>query len=169
MLAIALFLAAALRPGDAAVSVRLETAYVQPDVDASTRGAGAGASVAYRLTDQFSAIVGASESLLWVASPAGGSREVRHLTMAAAGIEALFDAIPVAPFIELCLVRLFPRTAGYSIAARAALGADWRLARLLAIGVAIRTLTPLNAPGGLTSVAGAEVAFRVTWIPGTTR
>ena len=169
MVAIALLLSAALRPGDAPVSVRLETAYVQPDVDASTRGAGAGASVAYRLNDQFSAVAGASESLLWVPPPSGGPRETRHLTMAFLGLEALIDATPIEPYLELCLVRLVPRTAGYSVAARTAIGADWRLARLIAIGLAVRSFTPLNAPGGITSVAGTEVAFRLTWIPGRTR
>lgn len=166
MLAIALFVAAALRPGDAPISVRLETAYVQPDVDSSTRGAGVGASVAYHLTDQFSAVASGSESLLWLAPPAGGGpRATRQLTTVAGGLEALFDATPVAPFIEVCLAGLLPRTAGYSLAVRTTLGADWRLARPLAIGLAVRTFTPLNAPGGLTSVAGTEVAFRLTWIP----
>jgi hypothetical protein len=169
VLAIVLLFSAALRPGDAPVSVRVETAYLQPDIDASTRGAGAGASLAYRLTDQFSALVGASESLLWVPPPSGGPRETRHLTMAFLGLEALIDATPIEPYLEVCLVRLFPRTSGYSIAARAGIGADWRLARLMAIGLAVRTLTPLNAPGGITSVAGTEVAFRLTWIPGRTR
>ena len=169
MLAIALLLSAALRPGDAPVSVRLETAYVQPDIDASARGAGAGASIAVHLNDQFSAVAGASESLLWVPSASGGPRETRQLTMPSLGVEALFDATPVAPFVELSLVGLVPRTAGYSIAARPALGADWRLARLLAIGLAVRTLIPFDAPGGFASVAGTEVAFRLTWIPGRTR
>jgi hypothetical protein len=166
VLAIALVFAAALRPGDAPISVRLETAYVQPDVDVSTRGAGAGASIAYHLTDQFSAVAGASESILWVAAPAGGGpRETRHLTMVSGGLEALFDATPVAPFLEVCLAGLMPRTAGYSVAVRTALGADWRLARGIAIGLVVRSLTPLNAPGGITSVAGTEAAFRLTWIP----
>lgn len=169
MLAIALLLSAALRPGDAPVSVRLETAYVQPDIDASARGAGAGASIAVHLNDQFSAVAGASESLLWVPPAGGGPREARHLTMPSLGIEALFDATPVAPFVDLSLVGLVPRTAGYSIAARAGVGADWRLARLLAIGLSVRTLIPFDAPGGFASVAGAEVAFRVTWIPGRPR
>ncbi|HWE24042.1 MAG TPA: hypothetical protein VG496_08890 [Myxococcales bacterium] len=167
MLAIALLFSAALRPGDGPVSVRLETAYVQPDIDASARGAGAGFSVAYRFTDQLSAVGGASESLLSVAPPAGGPRETHHLTMPSLGLEALFDATPIAPFIELCLVGLLPRTADYSLAARAALGADWRLARLFAIGLAVRTLAALDAPGGLGSIAGTEVAFRLTWIPRT--
>jgi hypothetical protein len=166
VLAIALVFAAALRPGDAPISVRLETAYVQPDVDVSTRGAGAGASVAYHLSDQFSAVAGASESVLWVAAPpGGGARETRQLTMVSGGLEALFDATPVAPFLEVCLAGLLPRTAGYSIAVRTTLGADWRLARSAAIGLAVRSLTPLNAPGGITSVAGTEIAFRLTWIP----
>jgi hypothetical protein len=166
VLAIAIVFAAALRAVDAPISVRLETAYVQPDVDVSTRGAGAGAEVAYRLSDQFSAVAGASESVLWVAAPAGGGPgETRQLTMVSGGLEALFDATPVAPFVGLGVAGLLPRTAGYSIALRASLGADFRLARRMAIGLVVRSLTPLNAPGGPTSVAGTEVAFRLTWIP----
>ena len=79
-------MSAALRPGDAPVSVRLETAYVQPDIDASARGAGAGASIAVHLNDQFSAVAGASESLLWVPSASGGPRETRQLTMPSLGV-----------------------------------------------------------------------------------
>lgn len=168
MLVLALLVAAPLRPGDAAISVRMETMYVQPDIDASGRGGGAGASLAYHLTDQLSAVVGASESLLSLPA-AGDQRQTQHLTMVVAGLEALFDATPIAPFFELCLVRLVPRTAGYSVAARTALGADWRFTRPLALGLAVRVLTPLNSRPDAPVSAGAEVAVRLTWIPGSRR
>ena len=64
MLVLALLLAAPLRFGEAALSMRLETAYLQPDGDATKRGAGAGLSLGYRLTDQLSVVGGASASLL---------------------------------------------------------------------------------------------------------
>ena len=168
MLVLALLLAAPLRTGDAAVSVRVETMYVQPDIEASSRGGGAGPSLAYRLTDQLSAVAGASESILWV-PVSGGERRSQHLTMVAAGLEGLIDATPVAPFLELCLVRLIPRTAGYSVAFRTALGADWRFARRVALGVAIRVLSPLDRSVDATVTAGSEVAVRLTWIPGSRR
>jgi hypothetical protein len=164
VLLVALLFATPLRPGDAAVSVRLEAAYVQPDDDSSGRGGGAGVSLSYHLTDQLSAVAGVSESLLWSRPPAGGPREVRGLTTVSAGLEALFDATPVAPFLELCLVRLLPESAaGYSLATRTSLGVDWRFAAPFAIGLVARTLTPLDGPGGVTALGGTEVALRFTW------
>jgi hypothetical protein len=168
VLVLALLFAAPLRAGDAPVSLRIETIYLQPDIDASTRGGGAGASLAYRLTDQLSAIAGASESLLWL-PVAGAQRESQHLTMLAAGLEGLLDATPIAPFLEASIVRLIPRTVGYSVALRTALGADWRFAPPVALGLAVRVLTPLDRTPDATVTAGAEVAVRLTWIPGSRR
>lgn len=164
MLFVALLVATPLRPGDAAVSVRLETAYVQPDDSSSTRGGGAGVSLAYHLTDQFSVVGGASASLLWSAPAAGGAREVQRLIMASAGLEALLDATPVAPYLEFCVVRLLPESAaGYSLATRTSVGADWLFAGPFALGLAVRTLTPLNSPAGVSALGGIEVAVRFTW------
>lgn len=166
MLVLALLLAAQLQPGEARVSVRLETAYLQPEGDSSSRGGGAGLSLGYRLTDQLSAVGGASASLLWSLPAGGGPRQTQRLTMISAGLEALLDATPVAPFLELCMVRLLPGSAaGYSLATRTSLGADWLFAAPFALGLAVRTLTPLDGPGGVTAVGGTEIALRFTWRP----
>ncbi len=169
MLLVALLLAAPLRPGAPPLALRLETAYVDPG-DSTARGAGAGISAAYRLTDQLSVVAGASRSQLWLLPPEGGPRRSRPLSMVSAGLEALLDATPIAPFLELCVVRLLPEgAAGYSFATRTALGADWRLAPAFAVGLVVRTLTPLDSTGGVTALGGTEIAARFTWVPGATR
>jgi len=166
VLVLALLLAAPLRFGEAALFMRLETAYLQPDGDATKRGAGAGLSLGYRLTDQLSVVGGASASLLWSAPGAGGARQTQRLTMASAGLEALLDATPVAPFLELCIVRLLPESAaGYSLATRTSVGADWLFSAPFALGLAVRTLTPLDGAGGVTALGGTEIALRFTWTP----
>jgi hypothetical protein len=165
VLVLALLLAAPLPPGEARMSVRLETAYLQPEGDASSRGGGAGLSIGYRLTDQLSAVGGASASLLWSLPADGGPRQRQRLTMISAGLEALLDSTPIAPFLELCLVWLLPESAaGYSLATRTSLGADWRIAAPFALGLAARTLTPLDS-GGVSSL-GVEIALRFVWTPG---
>jgi len=170
VLVLALLLAAPLRPGDAAFSVRLETAYLQPDDAVSRRGGGAGLSLAYRLTDQLSAVGGASASLLWTPPDAAGTRQRQHLTIVSAGLEALLDLTPIAPFLELCVVRLLPEnTAGYSLATRTSVGADWLFSAPFALGIAVRTLTPLDAAGGVDALGGIEVALRFTWTPAATQ
>ena len=166
MLFCALLLAAPLLPGDGRTLVRLETSYLQPQGDTSSRGGGAGFSLGYRLTDQVSAVGGASASLLWSTPADGGPRERHRLTMVSAGLEALLDATPIAPFLDLCLVRLFPESAtGYSLATRVSLGADWRFAVPFALGLAVRTLTPLDNSSAVTGLGGTEVALRFTWLP----
>jgi hypothetical protein len=165
----ALLLATPLGPGGHAVSVRLEMAYVQPGDDWRNRGGGAGLSVAYHLTDQLSAIAGGSAALVWSSPAGGGPREARRLTTAAAGLEALFDATPVAPFLEVTLARVGPQSAaGYSLAVGTALGADWRLAAPFAIGLVVRTLTALDGPSSGT-LGGTEIAVRLTWDVSTGR
>ena len=165
MLLVAVLLLAPVRAGEGSFSLRVETAYLQPDE--GIRGGDAGVALAYRLTDQLSVVGGASAGLLW-SSPVGGAPAVRqHVTMASAGLEALLDATPIAPFLELCVVRLLPETAaGYSLATRTSLGADLRIAPPVAVGLAVRTLTPLDAPGGVTALGGTEIALRFTWTPG---
>jgi len=144
----------------------METSYLQPQGDATSRGGGAGFSLGYRLTDQLSAVGGASASLLWSTPPDGGPRERHRLTMLSAGLEALLDATPIAPFLDLSLVRLLPGSAaGYSLATRVSLGADWRFAAPFALGLAFRNLTPLDNSGAVSGLGGAEVALRLTWLP----
>ncbi len=90
MLFCALLLAAPLLPGEERVSLRLETSYLQPQGDASSRGGGAGLSLGYRLTDQVMLVAGGSASLLWSTPAEGGPRERHRLTMVSAGLEAAF-------------------------------------------------------------------------------
>jgi hypothetical protein len=170
VLVLALLLAAPLRPGDAALSVRLETGYLQPNGFASSRGGGGGVSLGYRLTDQLSATVGGSASVLWSVPAAGGPRQTQGLTMVFGGLEAMLDATPIAPFLELCVVRLLPESAaGYSLATRTSLGADWRWADRFALGLAVRTLTPFDTSGRVSAVGGVEIALRFIWTPGRGR
>ena len=78
----------------------------------------------------------------------------------------LLDATPVAPFLELCIVRLLPEgAAGYSLATRTSVGADWLFSAPFALGLAVRTLTPLDGAGGVTALGGTEIALRFTWTP----
>jgi len=163
--------AAPLRSGSPALSLRVETAYVEPgDGSSSSRGAGAGVGAAWRLTDQLSVVGGTSQSLLSVRQLPGGPRVARGLTMISAGLEAMLDATPIAPFLQLCFVQLLPQTAaGYSLATRTALGADWRIAPAFALGLSVRTLTPLDSPSGVTPLGGTEIAARFVWVPGATR
>jgi len=162
--------AAPLRPGSPALSLRLETAFVRPGDDSNSRGASAGLGAAWRLTDQLSVVGGASQSLLSVQQVPGGPRVSRGLTMMSAGLEALLDATPIAPFLELCVVQLLPQSAaGYSLATRTALGADWRIAPAFALGLSVRTLTPLDSPNGVTPLSGTEIAARFVWVPGAKR
>ena|GEM_PF-1102889 len=170
MLFCALLLAAPLLPGEERVSLRLKTSYLQPQGDATSRGGGAGLSLGYRLTDQVFLVAGGSASLLWATPAEGGPRERHRLTMVSAGLEALLDATPVAPFLDLCLVRLLPQSAaGYSVATRVSLGADWWFAAPFALGLAVRTLTPLDNANAVTGVGGIEIALRFTWLPQRSR
>ena len=59
--------------------------------------------------------------------------------------------------------------AGYSLATRTALGADWRIAPAFALGLSVRTLTPLDSPNGVTPLSGTEIAARFVWVPGAKR
>jgi hypothetical protein len=165
VLLIALLLAAPVEPGSPALSVRLETTYLQPANDA-TRGAGAQLALGWKLTDQLSVIGGAGQALLTAPSVRG----TEGLSMAFGGLEGLLDATPIAPFLELCVVKIWPQSvAGYSLAARTALGADWRFSRSFSLGLAVRTLSPLDGTTGLTAIGGTEIAARLIWVPGAKR
>ena len=56
------------------------------------------------------------------------------------------------------------RTAGYSLAVRTGLGADWRVTPAFAIGLSVRTLTPLDGTA-TTAAAGAELVLRMVLTP----
>jgi hypothetical protein len=160
------FPAAAAPPGHGAspLSLRIETGYLQPTDSDAARGGGVGAGAEYRFTDQLGAIGSVSQNLVWVRPATGAGRARRSLTAVALGASALLDDTPVAPFVELSVVQLIPRSAaGYSYAARTALGADWRFAPATAVGLAVRTLTPLDGPDALTAATGIEVAARLVW------
>jgi hypothetical protein len=151
------------------LSFRLETGYLQPTSDDAVRGVGAGFGAGYRLTDQISVVASASRNNVWTRNgqPEGAPRVSRPLSLFSAGAAAVLDATPVAPFLEATLAQLTPGdVAGYSIAARIALGADWAFVRSWAVGLAVRTLFPLDAPGGgFNSVGGIEIAARLIWTP----
>jgi hypothetical protein len=150
--------------GTSPLSLRIETGYLQPVNSDEARGGGVGAGAAYRFTDQLAAIASASQNFVWVRPLTGRARARHALTAVALGASALLDDTPVAPFLELSVVQLIPRSAaGYSYAARTGLGADWRLAPAYAVGLAVRTLTPLDGPDALTAATGIEVAARLVW------
>jgi hypothetical protein len=149
-------------------SIRLETSYLQPANDAVARGVGAGLGASYRLTDQISVIASASQNVVWTQNgqPAGASRASRSLAMFSAGAQAVLDATPIAPFLEATLVDLAPHdVAGYSIAARFGFGADWAFLPAWALGLAVRSFSPFDRPGGVTALGGAEIATRLVWTP----
>ncbi|MFL5414317.1 MAG: hypothetical protein ACJ79D_23345 [Myxococcales bacterium] len=151
------------------LSFRLETAYLQPTSDDEVRGVGAGLGAGYRVTDQISVVGAASRGTVWTRNgqPAGAPRVSRPVSLFAAGAQAVLDATPIAPFLEATLAQLTPGDiAGYSVAARIALGADWAFVRSWAVGLAVRSLFPLDAPGGgFNSVGGVEIAARLIWTP----
>ena len=139
------------------LSLILESVYSQPGNALVRQAFGPGLSAAYRLTDQLSVIGGAS--LL-------GSRAGR-LTTLSFGLQATLDITPVEPFLDLAVVQLGPEgRAGYSLATRTGGGADWLLSKSFSLGLAVRTLAPLN---GTIVVAGTEVSLRFVVRPGALR
>jgi len=159
-------LAALLQPSP--LSLRFETSYLQPTNDAVARGLGAGLGAGYRLTDQVSLVASAAQNVVWTQNgqPAGAPRSSRSLSMVSLGAQAVLDATPIAPFLEASLVDLAPKTvAGYALAARVGLGADWGFLPAWALGIAVRSFSPLDAPGGATALGGAEIAARLVWTP----
>jgi hypothetical protein len=150
------------------VSVRFEAAYLHSAGGDVARGGGIGLGAAFRLSDQISVVAGASQNVVWLRDPLtpAAPRASRSLTLLSAGLFALLDATPVAPFLELTLVRAGQEdVAGYTFAARTALGADFRFLPAWALGLAVRTQSPLDSPGGVTALGGTEVAARLVWTP----
>ena len=77
----------------------------------------------------------------------------------------MIDLTPIEPFADVQLVALGPAsTAGYNFATRIGGGADVHLTPAFAIGVAIRTLTPINA-STTSGAPGLEFGLRLVLTP----
>jgi hypothetical protein len=147
--------AAPLRQGTPQLQLRLEGLFGQPTTLLGARGGG-GVGVGWRLTDQLWLIADAGQR----AAPGGGIGSL------AVGLQATLDSTPVAPYLELTMVRLTNQQAlGYSLATRTGLGADWTFSRGMALGLVVRTYTPFD-PQGDSTVAGLEAALRLVFTPG---
>jgi hypothetical protein len=149
-------IAAPLRPGDPVLQIRLEGLFGQPTTQLGARG-GAALGAGWRMTDQLWLIADAGQR----AAPGGGIGSL------AFGIQATLDATPISPYVELAVVDLSNRRAvGYSLATRAALGADWMFSRGAGIGLVVRTYTALDPENDNPTLAGLEAAFRLVLTPG---
>ncbi|HET9754791.1 MAG TPA: hypothetical protein VFP52_17595 [Myxococcales bacterium] len=148
--------AAPLRQGSPRLQLRLEGVAGQPSTRLATR-AGAAAGLGYRLTDQLWAVGDVATR----AAPGGG------ILSAALGLQATLDATPVSPYLEVALVDFGNRRqVGYSLAARAGLGADWMFSRALGVGLVVRTYTAFDPDGGNQTPTGLEAAVRLVFTPG---
>ena len=149
---------APLKPSQPPVWVAVEGIFGQPGADLS-RGGGGGLRLGYRITDQIS-VAGGFSTLLAHGKP---------VTMAAAGLEATLDSTPIAPFLELSILRADPvsRT-DFTLAQRTGFGADYLVGRGVAIGAVVRYVTPLDSGGNLAAapVAGLEIGLRLVFTPG---
>ena len=148
--------AAPLGKAEPQLQLRLEGIVGQPTTLLGLRGGG-GVGLGYRMTDQLWLIADAAER----AAPGGGIASV------AAGLQATLDATPVAPYLEVTVVRLSNRAAlGYSLATRTGLGADWAISRALALGLVVRTYTPFDPELNNATLAGLEAVVRLVLTPG---
>ena len=150
--------ATSVRPAQPPLWLSVEGLFSQPGADLS-RGGGGGLRLGYRITDQIS-VAGGFSTLLAHNHP---------ITMAAAGLEATLDSTPIAPFLELSILRADPvgRT-DFTLAQRTGFGADYLLGRGVAIGAVVRYVTPLDSGGNLAAsqLAGLEVGLRLVLTPG---
>ena len=148
--------AAPLQPGAPHLQLRLEGLFGQPTTQLGARG-GAALGAGWRMTDQLWLIADAGQR----AAPGGGIGSI------AFGIQATLDATPISPYVEVAMVDLSNRRAlGYSLATRAAVGADWMFSRAAGIGVVVRTYTALDPENDNPTLAGLEAAFRLVLTPG---
>ncbi len=146
--------AAPLAKDDPQLSLRLEGVFGQPTTLLGARG-GAGVGAGWRLTDQVWVVGDVSRR----AAPGGGIGSV------ALGLQAVLDATPIAPCLELTIVQMTNRRAlGYSLATRTGVGADWAFSRTAALGLIVRTYTPFD--GNDATLAGLEAAVRLVFTPG---
>ena len=152
----ALLLAAPLPAGTPHLSLKLEGLFGQPTTLLGARG-GAGAGVAWRMTDQISLMADLAQR----AARGGGIGSV------AVGLQATLDATPIAPYLELAIVQFTNREAlGYSLATRTGAGADWQITPSLALGLVVRTYTAFDPEGQNDTLAGLEAALRLVFTPG---
>jgi hypothetical protein len=148
--------AAPLPKGAPLLQLRLEGIFGQPTNLLGVRGGG-GVGAGLRMTDQLWLVADAAQR----AAPGGGIGSL------AVGLQATLDALPVAPYIELTVVRLTNHAVlGYSIATRTGVGADWAFSRTLALGLAVRTYTPFDPDANNATLAGLEAALRLVITPG---
>ena len=138
--------------------VVLEGLYAAPGGDPS-RGPGVGLRLGYRVSDQVSTAIG-FETLLARGGPVTGI---------SAGFEAMLDSTPIAPFLELSLVRADPfERAGFSLAQRSGFGADWKLSPACSLGAVVRYFMVLDAAANVsaTGLSGLELGVRLVLFPG---
>jgi hypothetical protein len=149
--------AAPLPAGAPQLQLRLDSVVGQPTTRLGVRFGG-GVGAAWRLTDQLSIFADAAQR----AAPGGGIGSV------AAGLQAILDATPISPYVEVAIVDLSHRAVvGYSLATRTGLGADWMFSRAAGIGVVFRTYTALDPEKDYkASLAGVEGAVRLILNPG---
>jgi hypothetical protein len=146
--------AAPLPPGAPQLQLRAEGLFGQPSTLLGARGGGA-LGVGWRLTDQLWIVADAAQR----AAPGGGIGSL------AVGLQAVLDMTPVAPYLELTIVDLTNHDRlGFSLATRTGVGADWNFRKDLAVGLVVRTYTPLD--GSDPTVAGLEAAIRFVFTPG---
>jgi hypothetical protein len=143
--------AAPLPPGTPRFELRVEGLFGQPTTRLGSRGGGA-LGLAWRMTDQLAMIGDAGAR----PAPRGGIGSL------AFGVQATLDATPIAPWLEVAVVDVSNRrAAGYTLATRTGIGADWMFSRGVGIGVAIRTFTALDPENDNPTVAGVEGAIRL--------
>jgi len=146
-------------PAAPALSVALLGVVSQPG-DVRSRGAGVGAAVGYRLTDQ----LGLTADAARVFARAG------PFSTFAAGLQAVLDSTPISPYLALSMVKLAPEAiTGSGLAARTAAGAEVRLTRALSLGLEARVLTPLSSSSGSPLASGAELVVRMVLFPSILR
>ena len=115
---------------------------------------GAAFWAAYRFTDQLAA-TGAVSTLVSRGGP---------FSTLGAGIRGVIDITPIQPFLDVQIVVLGPEDAThYTLATRLGGGADYVVAQGLSLGLAVRTLTPVNGTASVSQ--GIEVSFRLVLTP----